>query len=93
MGVRDDLPPEEQATAELAARLRESGNLHPLVALLRDGEIGPERARDVLRVLAELDQELLLQITLDGLIDAYVDDPGLAHQPRRVTRGAGPGAD
>jgi hypothetical protein len=40
-------------------------------------------------VLADLDVHLLVQITLDGLTDAYVQDSGLAHQPRRVTRGHG----
>jgi hypothetical protein len=82
----DDLPAEERATVDLAAQLRDSGNLHPLIVQLKDGEVGPERARDVLRVLAELDIDLLVQITLDGLISAYLEDPGLAHQPRRVVR-------
>ena len=89
MEIGEDLSPEEQTTLELAAQLRETGNLHPLVARLRDGEIGPERARAALPVLADIDVELLVQITLDGLIEAYVQDPGLAHQPRRVTRGHG----
>jgi hypothetical protein len=74
---------------ELAAQLRDSGNLHPLIARLRNGEVGPERARDALRILAELDVDLLVQITLDGLISAYLEDPGLAHQPRRVVRSQG----
>jgi hypothetical protein len=86
MPPADDLLPEERATVELAARLRDSGNLHPLIARLRNGEIGPERARDVLRLLVELDPDLLVQITLDGLISAYVEDPGVAFQPRRVVR-------
>jgi hypothetical protein len=30
--------------------------------------------------------DLLVQITLDGLISVYLADPGLAHQPRRVVR-------
>jgi hypothetical protein len=67
----DHNPPpsaEEQATLELAARLRASGNLHPLIAQLRKGEVGPERARDALRVLASFDPDLLVQISLDGLI-------------------------
>jgi hypothetical protein len=81
-----ELPFEERVMVELAAELRDSGNLHPLIARLRDGEVGPERARDALRVLGELDIDLLVQITLDGLISAYVEDPGLAHQPRRVVR-------
>ncbi len=78
---------------ELAAQLRGSGNLHPLIARLRDGDIGPERARDALRILAELDVDLLVQITLDGLISVYLEDPGLAHQPRRVVRSEEEGSD
>jgi hypothetical protein len=34
----------------------------------------------------ELDIDLLVQITLDGLISTYLEDPGLAYQPRRVVR-------
>jgi hypothetical protein len=86
MASEEDLPPEERATVELAAQLRASGNLHPLIARLRDGQVGPERARDALRVLAGLDPDLLVQITLDGLISVYLADPGLAYQPRRVVR-------
>lgn len=86
MEFGDDLSAQERATVELASQLRGSGNLHPLIARLRDGEIGPERARDALRVLADLDPDLLVQITLDSLISEYLDDPGLAHQPRRVVR-------
>ena len=91
MAFADDLSPEERATLELVRQLVASGNLHPLIARLRDGEIGPESARDALRVLAELDVDLLVQITLDGLITTYLEDPGLAHQPRREVRGQGSG--
>ena len=83
----DDLSPEERATLELVTELAASGNLHPLIARLRDGEVGPESARDALLVLAELDLDLLVQITLDGLVTTYLDDPGLAHQPRRLVPG------
>ena len=82
----DGLSAEDRATVELASQLRDSGSLHPLIARLRDGELGPERARDVLRVLSEYDVDLLVQITLDGLISTYLEDPGLAHQPRRAVR-------
>lgn len=85
----DDLLPQEQVTLELVRQLVTSGNLHPLIARLRDGDVGPESARDALRVLAELDIDLLVQVTLDSLITSYVEDPGLAHQPRRVIRGEG----
>jgi hypothetical protein len=93
MASVDDLPADERATIELAAQLRDSGNLHPLIERLRDGQVGPERARDALRILAELDVDLLVQITLDGLINVYLADPGLAHQPRRVVRSEGPDAE
>jgi hypothetical protein len=82
-----DLSPEEQQTVALAAALRDTGNMHALIAHLRDGEMGPEGARDVLRLLAEYDVDLLVQIALDTLITEYLADPGLAHQPRRETRG------
>ncbi len=89
MAFADDLPLEEQATLELVSELVATGNLHPLIARLRDGELGPESARDALRTLGELDLDLLVQITLDGLVTTYLEDPGLAHQPRRVVPGDG----
>ncbi len=87
MAFADDLTLEERATLELVTQLVATGNLHPLIARLRDGELGPESARDALRVLGELNLDLLVQITLDSLVTTYLDDPGLAHQPRRVVRG------
>jgi hypothetical protein len=87
MAFDDDLSPEEEATLGLATQLRDSENLHPLIERLRDGDIGPESARDALQVLAELDLDLLVQITLDSLLTTYVPDAGLAHQPRRAVRG------
>jgi hypothetical protein len=89
MAFAEEPSTEERATLKLVSQLVASGNLHPLIARLRDGEIGPESARDALRVLAELDPGLLVQITLDSLITTYLDDPGLAHQPRRAVRGEG----
>ena len=47
---------------------------------------GPERARDALSLLGELDRELLVQVALDALIDANVADPAAAAQTRRVMR-------
>lgn len=87
MAFADDLSLEEQATVGLATQLIATGDLHPLIARLRNGEVGPESARDALRVVGELDLDLLMQIALDGLIASYLDDLGLAHQPRRVIRG------
>jgi hypothetical protein len=83
----DELTPEEQETHDLVALLVETGDLHPLIAHLREARVGPERARDALRVLADLDVDLLIQVTLDGLIGAYLAEPGLAYQPRRDLRG------
>ena len=93
MAFAEDLPLEEQATLGLVTELVATGNLHPLIARLRDGQLGPESARDALRTLGELDLDLLVQITLDGLVTTYLDDPGLAHQPRRVVPGEPPVPD
>ncbi len=83
----DGMTPGERETVSLVDALSSTGNLHPLIARLREDGVGPERARDALRTLAELDLDLLVQITLDTLIDAYVTDPGVAHQTRRAIRG------
>jgi hypothetical protein len=80
-----DLTPGERATLDLVAGLVATGNLRPLIEALRNGDSGPEDARDVLRVLADYDVDRLVQIALDTLIREYVEDPGLAHQPRRVS--------
>jgi hypothetical protein len=61
---------------DLVEALRDTGNLHPLIARLRDGEVEPETALDTLLVLLEYDPHLLVQITLDSLICEYVDDSG-----------------
>ena len=90
MAADEDLTADERGTLELVQDLIATGNLHPLVAQLRARGAGPERARDALRVLGDLDIDLLVQLALDTLIDQYVDDPGMAHQTRRETRG---GAD
>jgi hypothetical protein len=87
MALADDRPLEEQATLEVATGLVATGNLHPLIARLRDGQLGPGSAREVLRTLGELDLDLLVQITLDGLIATKLEKPGPAHQPRRVVPG------
>jgi hypothetical protein len=77
----------EHEITELVKALRATGNLRPLVTVLRELDGGPERARDALLMLGELDLELLVQVALDTLIDDYVDDPALAHQTRRQIRG------
>ena len=84
--------PAERETAELVEALRETGNLRPLIAVLRNTDGGIECARDALLMLGELDLELLVQVALDTLIRDYVEDPGLAHQTRREIRGSHDGA-
>jgi hypothetical protein len=91
MAASDGQMPEEFATAELVRALRETGNLRPLVAVLRNPDGGPECARDALLLLGELDLELLVQVALDTMIQDYVEDPGLAHQTRREMRGSDAG--
>ena len=80
------LSPEERATVELVRALRETGNLHPLVEALRNGVAGPKRARDALRLLGELDLDLLVQVCLDTMIRDHLDDSGIAYQTRRQIR-------
>jgi hypothetical protein len=92
MASSDGTTPEERKTAELVKALRETGNLRPLVAVLRDPDGGPERARDALLLLGELDVEFLVQIALDTMIDDYVEDPALGQQTRREIRGGESGA-
>ena len=86
MAAGEPQTPEERQTAELVAALRATGNLHPLIAVLRCPDGGPERARDALLLLGELDVELLVEVALDTLIHGYIEDPALADQPRRETR-------
>jgi hypothetical protein len=84
----DALPSEQEAdTVELVALLRATADAGPLIALLRGADGGPERARDALSFLGELDRELLVQVALDALIDGYFADPASAEQTRRVIRG------
>jgi hypothetical protein len=84
----DDQPTAaQQEVLSLARRLRADGDTAPLMTLLKDGREGPERVRDALMLLAELDAELIVQVALDALLRAPVDDHHAAHQTRRVTQG------
>jgi hypothetical protein len=93
VGYSDPETPEERETETLVKELRATRNLHPLITMLRRGEGGPERARDALLMLGELDLELLVQVALDTLIDGFVEDPELVHQPRRQVHGDDSGPD
>jgi hypothetical protein len=90
VGFSDTPTPEELETEKLVKALRATGNLLPLIAILRGGDGGPERARDALLMLGELDLELLVQVALDTLIHAFVENPELALQSRRQIRGEDP---
>ncbi len=92
MAADEELTAEEHETLELVRDLIDSGNLHPLIERLRAGDTGPERARDALKTLGDLELDLLVQLALDTLIAQYVDDPGIAHQTRRTFRGGADGA-
>ena len=82
-----EIPSErENDTIFLVGLLRATADTTPLVSLLRGADGGPERARDALSLLAELDRELLVQVALDALIDGNFADPALAEQTRRVVR-------
>ncbi len=72
----DELSLDERETLDLVVALRRTGRLDPLIDGLRAGQTGPERVRDALEVLAELDRDLLIQITLDTLIEAHLVEPG-----------------
>ena len=79
-----NMSPEEQATLDLVTQLVATRDVHPLIARLRNGDVAPEGARAALRVLAEFDLDLMLQITVDGLMRT---NPAPTRQPRRPVRG------
>ncbi len=83
----DALTEQEQEIAEIVGDLRATGNLRPLIDLLRGADGGPEHARDALRLLGELDVDVLVQLALDTLIEDHFDDPASANQTRRVIYG------
>ena len=77
---------QERDTIALVGLLRATGDTATLVGLLHGAGGGPERARDALSLLGELDRELLVQVALDALIDGNFADPAAAEQTRRVVR-------
>lgn len=83
----DDQPTaEERAALTLARQLVADADIGPLIAALRDGDGGPERVRDALTLLAELDPDVIVQVALDALVQAHLNDPAAAHQTRRIER-------
>jgi hypothetical protein len=82
--------PEDREIAAVVSALRATADQQPLLALLRRADAGPERARRALVVLGELDIELLAQVALDALLDAYVENSAVADRPRGQLRGDKP---
>jgi hypothetical protein len=74
VGDPDHPTDDENEVASLVRRLRADGDTAPLIALLHSGREGPGRVRDALTVLAELDPELIVEVALDALLLAHVDD-------------------
>ena len=70
----DRLTAAEHASAAMAHKLMETGDLGPLIQALRDGEQGREGAREVLQVMVELDPDQLVQVALDTLMDEHFSD-------------------
>jgi hypothetical protein len=77
----------EREALSLARGLAADVDAGPLITSLADGHDGPERVRDALTLLAELDPDLIVQVALDALIQAHLHDPATARQTRRIVRG------
>ncbi|HEX7298530.1 MAG TPA: hypothetical protein VF257_05960 [Solirubrobacteraceae bacterium] len=93
MADSDGFESREKEILSLVARLRADADISALLALLRTDEDGPERVRDALAVLAELDPELIVQVALDALIAGHLGAPATAEQTRRVLRDPTDGPD
>lgn len=86
--MASDDPPiaHEDEVLALVQRLRADGDTAPLITVLQDGPEGPERVRDALAILADLDPELIVQVALDALVLAHGAQDQTDHQTRRITR-------
>jgi hypothetical protein len=82
----DDQPTADELALSLARKLIGDADTGPLIAALRDGRDGPECVRDALTFLADFDPELIVQVALDALIQAHLNDPAGARQARRIER-------
>jgi hypothetical protein len=71
----------ERAIVGVVAQLRANDEAAPVAALVRDGGEALERVREALEVLGELDPQLLVQVALDALVYARVDNAGVATEP------------
>jgi hypothetical protein len=71
----------ERDTLLLAGQLIADAGTGPIITSLRDRRHGPERVRDALTLLAELDPDLIVQLALDALIHAHSAIPPPLDQP------------
>jgi hypothetical protein len=83
--ANEDQPTDAERDAlRLARRLVADADTGPLITSLRDRRDGPERVRDALVLLAELDPDRIVQVALDALMRAHPDEPATAGQTSRV---------
>jgi hypothetical protein len=74
----EQLTAHERAIMAVVAQLRANDDAAPVAALVRAGGQALERVREALEVLGEFDPQLLVQVALDALVSAHVDEPGAA---------------
>jgi hypothetical protein len=68
----EPLTADERAIVGVLAQMRATGNSAPLRDWAREGGEALERVREALRVLGELDLQLLVAVALDGLLGVDV---------------------
>ena len=78
MANDDPQTADEEQTLSLVRQQRAEVDTAALITSLQDGRRGPERVRDALTLLAELDPDLIVQIALDALIQAHINDAAAA---------------
>jgi hypothetical protein len=84
--AEDDQPTADERALSLARQLVADADTGPLITALRDGRNGSEFVRNALTLLADFDPDLIVQVALDALIQAHLNDPGTARQTRRIER-------
>jgi hypothetical protein len=70
----ESLTADECAIVGIVAQLQTTGDAAPLRDWAREGGEALERVREALRVLGELDPQLLVAVALDGLLRVDGDD-------------------
>ena len=65
----EDLTPTERAATGLAQKVIQTGSLAPLIEAVQAGAPGPEHAGEALKLVIELDLDLLVKLAVDALAD------------------------